>query len=454
MSANKIQILNENQLNFSQGFQTVQLINGKSDFQIDLSKLEIIGGSEIPEDLLTEKFKERRKVSKAKIPKPSLLNIGILYKGKPFNVLVKKIASFDKYEFSDKGVTFRYKIDVEMPSSEQNLDKLLIFNRFILLGVQFKLFQVVFDIKNIGSDREFLEELREKINQPVDIEEHYGRFLEILENQIIIRKPSKMTIEDQKYKAPTSIETVQDFYLDIINQVSKVCKQRPDTNLSIEQRIIKTYFSMRCFCNPKKKPHGCPDTISYEEVKYVDNNTRQIKEYDKYVWTMVFKVFTTSLKKDLEKILLEANMESVSIEEIKQAFTENGYSQMFRILDIAVKRKVPIPINVYYLTSKKFADKTSKFFEPSDFEIRKEYGRSDKQTRYFVLEPEMSCKTGDPNSHHLYWIVKEIKSIPLPEKKNSGKRLFSSSLIPDEDETFEDLDETFEAESILDENLF
>ena len=451
MSGNKIQTLNETQLNFSQGFQTVQLINGKSDFQIDISRIEIIGGSEIPDDLLSDRFKEKRKTQKSKPPKPTLSNINILYKGKPFNVLVKKVAKFDKYGFSEDEVTFKYKVNVNMSSSEQNLDKLAIFQRFIQLGIQFKLLQVVFDIKNINSDREYLEELRNKISQPVDIEEHYGRFLEILENQIIIRKPSKMTVEDPSYEAPVNIETVQDFYLDIINHVSKVCKQLSEKDLSKEQRILKTYFSMGCFCNPKKKPFGCSDTISFEEVKYLKNGT--IITFDQYVWSMVFKVFTPELKKELQKTLLESNMKSVSKDEIKQAFTENGYSQMFKILNSAISENVKLPMSVHYLTSKKLTDKTSKFFEPSDFEISKGFTKSSNQTRYFVLSPEMSCIAGSMNSHNLIWIVKEVKFVPLYLGKGLMNSSFSTSFIPDEDEIFEDENEAFEADTIIDDQF-
>lgn len=451
MSANKIQTLNETQLNFSQGFQTVQLINGKSDFQIDISRLEIIGGSEIPEDLLSEKFKERKKSQKSKPPKPTLLNINVLYKGKPFNVLVKKISKLDKYGYSENEVTFKYKINVKIASSEQNLDKLAIFQRFIQLGIQFKLFQVIFDIKNINSDREFLEEFRRKIGQPVDIEKHYGRFLEILENQIIIRKPSKMTLEEPSYEASTSIETVQDFYLDVINQVSRVCKQLNENELSKEQRMLKTYFSMACFCNSKKKPYGCVDTISFEEVKYIKNGT--LVTFDQYVWTMVFKVFTPELKKELQKNLLESNMKSFSKDEIKQAFTENGYAQMFKILTAAINEKVRIPMSVHYLTSKKLTDNTAKFFEPSDFEIKEGSTRSINQTRYFVISPEMSCIAGVMNSHQLTWIVKEVKFMPLHSRKNFMNSSFSTSFIPDEDENFEDGADTFEAESILDDQF-
>lgn len=450
MSANKIQTLNEAQLNFSQGFQTVQLINGKSDFQIDVSKIEIIGGAEIPDDLLSDKFKERRKAAqKFKAPKPTLTNINILYKGKPFNVLVKKVSKFDKYGYSEDSVTFKYKIHVNMSSTEQNLDKLAVFQRFIQLGIQFKLFQVVFDIKNVNSDKEFLTELREKINQPVDIDEHYGRFLEILENQTIIRKPSKMTTDDPSYEAPTSIETVQDFYLDIIHQVSKICKQLPDKDLSKEQRILKTYFSMACFSNPKKNPYGCTDTISFEEVKYMKNGT--LVAFDQYVWTMVFKVFTPEIKKELQKVLLEANMKTVSKDEIKQAFTDGGCTQMFKILNAAISESVKLPGTVHYLTTKKLTDKSSKFFEPCDFEIKKGMSKSNNQTRYFVVAPEMSCIAGAMNSHQLTWIVKEVKFIPLFGKGMSSS--FSTSFIPDEDENFEDTNEAFEAESILDEQF-
>lgn len=453
MSANKIQTLNETQLNFSQGFQTVQLINGKSDFQIDISRLEITGGSEIPEELLPKWFIERRKSQKSKPQKPTLSNINVLYKRKPFNVLVKKISKFDNYGHSEKEIPFKYKIKVQIPSSEQNLDKLTIFQRFIQLGIQFKLFQVIFDIKNINSDREFLEEFRYKIGQPVDIEKHYGRFLKILENQEIIRKPSKMTRKESSHKAPKIkiIETVQDFYLDVINQVSEACEQLDENKLSKEQRKLKIYFSMECFCNPMKKPYGCVDTISFEEVKYIKNGTPVT--FDQYVWTMIFKVFTPKLKEELQKNLLESNMKSFSKDDIKQAFTENGYAQMFKILITAINEKVRLPPDVFYLTSKKLTDNTAKFFELSDFEIEEGSTRSVDQIRYFVLSPEMSCIAGAMNSHHLTWIVKEVKFVPLPPKENRMNSAFSTSYIPNEDENFEDRTDTFEAESILDDQF-
>lgn len=451
MCAVKTQTLNETQLNFSQGFQTVQLINGKSDFQIDISRLEISGGSEIPEDLLSEFFKKKRAAQKSKAQKPTLSNINILYKGKPFNVLVKKIAKFDKYGFSEEEVTFKYKVNTVMSSSEQNLDKLAIFQRFIQLGIQFKMLQVLFDIKNVNSDREFLEELRSKINQPVNVEDHYGRFLEILENQIIIKKPSKMTLEDPSYEPPTAIETVQDFYLDIINHVAKVCKQLPEKDLSKEQRILKTYFSLGCFCNPKKKPYGCSETISFEEVKYLKNGI--VTAYDQYSWSMVFKVFTPDIKKELQKVLLEANMKSASKEEIKRAFTEEGSGSMFKILSSAMSEGVKLPLSIHYLTSKKLTDKSAKFFEPSDFGIKKGTTRSGNQTRYFVLSLDMSCIAGAMNSHQLTWLVKEVKFVTLSSGAGPMNSSFSTSFIPDEDENLEDANETFEAESILDDQF-
>lgn len=275
-------IITPKKLEFPDNFHVINMINGKSDFQIDFTNLGIIGSK-----LESKKYSKLGKnLGYKTCPKGTELILGgmrILYQKKPILIKTDKFYSrFSVFNLPNDD-QIKFNLDINGRQCEYT-DSLIQFETKLNLAILFKIIQAALNIENAKTDEDFIKQYK----NIVDDKEDYQEILNIIhENRIIVKPHEKdSSIMDNEYAIDLTegYKTVSVASKSILKKLATYLKKQKEDNMTSHARIFK-YF----LCNPKLDNCTKPliNAFSSQHVPLIDKETGNIKNAEGSIYTQL-----------------------------------------------------------------------------------------------------------------------------------------------------------------------
>lgn len=258
-------VIGSEQLVFPDNFHVINMINGKSDFQIDFTNLGIIGMK--PESKKYTKL--GKNLAYKKCPTGIELVLGgmkILYQGKPILIVTDNFDSRFSLYTLPKENEVKFTIDI-MGKQCEYTDSLIQFENKIDLAILFKIIQTTLNIQNAKTDEDFIKQYKNIVGDTED----YQEYLNIIHKNQIIVKPH----DTDEIDLTDGYKTISAVSKSILKELSKYLKKQKEDNMSSHARIFKYFLS-----NPKLDNCTKPlrNSFSSQHIVHVDKETGVIND--------------------------------------------------------------------------------------------------------------------------------------------------------------------------------